>query len=72
MILVPTAARSAPFKTLRQDNDAGRLMGQLCGILMYHTTRYVNENLHRYTPKRELEAELRRMQACGGQKEGTA
>lgn len=60
------------FKTLRQDNDAGRLMGQLCGILMYHTTRYVNENLHRYTPKRELEAELRRMQACGGQKEGTA
>ena len=31
------------------------LMGQLCGILMYHTTRYVNENLHRYTPKRELE-----------------
>ena len=58
------------FKTLRQDNDAGRLMGQLCGILMYHTTRYVN--LHRYTPKRELEAELRRMQACGGQKEGTA
>ena len=60
------------FKTLRQDNDADRLMGQLCGILMYHTTRYVNENLHRYTPKRELEAELRRMQACGGQKEGTA
>ena len=60
------------FKTLRQDNDAGRLMGQLCGVLMYHTTRYVNENLHRYTPKRELEAEFRRMQACGGQKEGTA
>lgn len=58
------------FKTLRQDSDAGRLMGQLCGVLMYHTTRYVNENLHRYTPKRELEAELRRKQACGGQKEG--
>lgn len=58
------------FKTLRQDSDAGRLMGQLCGVLMYHTTRYVNENLHRYTPKRELEAELRRKQARGGQKEG--
>lgn len=37
---------------------------------LYHTTRYVNENLHRYTPKRELEAELRRKQARGGQKEG--
>lgn len=60
------------FKTLRQDSDAGRLMGQLCGVLMYHTTRYVNENLHRYTPKLELEAELRRKQARGGQKEGKA
>lgn len=34
--------------------------------------RYINENLHRYTPKRELEAELRRKQARGGQKEGKA
>ena len=46
------------------------LNGLMCGVLMYHTTRYVNENLHRYTPKRELEAELRRKQARGGQKEG--
>lgn len=48
------------FKTLRDDAEASRLMGQLCGVLMYHTAAYVNENLHRYTSKRELEAELRR------------
>ena len=38
-------------------------MGQLCGVLMFHTAKYVNENLHRYTPKRELEAELHRKSA---------
>lgn len=52
--------RVGTFKTLREDAEAGRLMGQLCGILMYHATEYVNENIHRYTPKKELEAELRR------------
>lgn len=48
------------FKTLRDDVEASRLMGQLCGVLMYHATKYVNENIHRYTPTRQLEAELRR------------
>lgn len=52
--------RVGTFKTLREDAEAGRLMGQLCGILMYHATKYVNENIHRYTPKKELEAELHR------------
>ena len=52
--------RVGTFKTLREDAEARRLMGQLCGILMYHATKYVNENIHRYTPKKELEAELRR------------
>lgn len=52
--------RVGTFKTLREDAEAGRLMGQLCGILMYHATKYVNENIHRYTPKKELEADLRR------------
>ena len=51
------------FKTLRDDAEACRLMGQLCGVLMYHTAKYVNENLHRYTPKRELEADLQRKSA---------
>lgn len=51
------------FKTLRTDLDACRLMGQLCGVLMYHGSAYVNENLHRYTPRPQLEAEyLRKLQ----------
>ena len=37
------------FKTLHTDLDACRLMGQLCGVLMYHGSAYVNENIHRYT-----------------------
>lgn len=53
------------FKTLREDAEAGRLMGQLCGILMYHATKYVNENIHRYTPRSELESDLRRQKAKG-------
>lgn len=48
------------FKTLRDDLDACRLMGQLCGVLMYHGVDYVNKNLHRYTPQRELETEYLR------------
>lgn len=58
------------FKTLRTDLDACRLMGQLCGVLMYHESDYVNKNLHRYTPKAQLEAEylrkLKKEQAEGG------
>lgn len=59
------------FKTLRDDLDACRLMGQLCGVLMYHGADYVNRNLHRYTPKAQLEAEylrkLKKGQAAGGE-----
>ena len=58
------------FKTLRTDLDACRLMGQLCGVLMYHGSDYVNDNLHRDTPKTQLEAEylhkLNKEQAAGG------
>lgn len=53
-------ARIGCFKTLRTDLDACRLMGELCGMLLYHGRDYVNENIHRYTPKAELEAEYRR------------
>ncbi len=59
------------FKTLRDDLDACRLMGQLCGVLMYHGVDYVNKNLHRYTPKTQLEAEylrkLKKEQAADGE-----
>lgn len=57
------------FKTLRTDLEACRLMGQLCGVLIYHGSAYVNENIHRYTPKPQLEAEylhkLKKEQAAG-------
>nr|WP_326184288.1 hypothetical protein [uncultured Oscillibacter sp.] len=60
------------FKTLRTDLDACQLMGQLCGVLMYHGAAYVNKNLHRYTPKPELEAEyLRKQQKEQAASQGT-
>lgn len=48
------------IKTLREDLDACKLMGKLCGILMYHAFQYINKNIHRYTPKKELEIEYER------------
>lgn len=42
------------FKTLRQDLDACCLMGELCGVLMYHGRSYVNDNIQRYTPDSPL------------------
>ncbi len=48
------------FKTLGTDLATCRLMGELCGLLMYYGSAYVNENIHRYTPERELQAEYRR------------
>ena len=48
------------FKTLRTDPEACRLMGELCGVLMYHGSLYVDKEIHRYTPQEELKAEYRR------------
>lgn len=48
------------IKTLEDRLDACKLMGKLCGILMYHGGEYINENIHRYTPKGELEHEWER------------
>ncbi len=36
-------------------------MGELAGALMHHADRYVNEQIHRYTPDKELEREQQRM-----------
>ena len=43
------------FKTLRTDLEACRLMGALGGALMYYGREYFNKEIHRYTPKAELE-----------------
>ncbi len=48
------------MKTLRTDLDACKVMGEVCGILLYHENQYVNENLHRFMPKREIEGILER------------
>ena len=61
----------ATFKTLDTSLDACRKMGELCGILMYHGSRYINQNIHRYTPQEELEAEYaRKKAAANAEKEG--
>ncbi len=49
------------LKTLRRDLEAAKIMGELAGALMHHADRYVNEQIHRYTPDKELEREQQRM-----------
>lgn len=49
------------IKTLCEDQEACERMGRLCGLLMYHGHAYVNDNIHRYTPQKELEREYARM-----------
>lgn len=58
------------FKTLRTDLEACRLMGELGGILMYFGVNYVDEEIHRYTPRDELAAEYqRKMERAHAKKE---
>lgn len=47
----------ATIKTLSEDVDACKRMGELCGVILYHATQYINKNIHRYTPHQELETE---------------
>ena len=51
------------LKTLRQDLEALQIMGELCGTLTFYVDQYVNQNLHRYTPKDQLEREYERMRS---------
>lgn len=45
------------LKTLRTDLEACRLMGVLGGALMYHARQYIEQEIYRYTPERELAKE---------------
>ena len=45
------------FKTLRTDLEACQLMGSLGGALMYYGYKYINREIHRYTPTSQLERE---------------
>ena len=51
------------IKTLSTDLDACKIMGELCGALMYHESRYVNDNLYRFDSAKSLESLLTRPMA---------
>jgi hypothetical protein len=46
------------LKTLRTDLDACKVMGELCGALMYHSSRFVNENLYLFDSTTSIERML--------------
>lgn len=48
------------LKTLRDDLEAMKLMGQACGILTHFAYQYVNNNLERFTPEKQLLADAER------------
>lgn len=64
------------LKTLKQDMESAKIMGELCGALMHHASQYVNANLHRYTPNKQLENEEQQQklkeqqEASGGEPSG--
>ena len=60
------------LKTLRRDLEAEKIMGELCGVLHYYENQYVNQNLHRYTPTKQLEAEYQRQLEKKNVEEGGA
>lgn len=43
------------IKTLREDLDAFRIMGEAAGALTYYAYHYLNKHLDRYTPEGEEE-----------------
>lgn len=46
------------IKTLSEDMEGCKIMGELCGILLYHKNRYVSENLYRFESPQEIEKML--------------
>ena len=51
----------ATLKTLEEGLEAAKVMAELGGALMYHANRYVNENIHRFTPQVWLDEQYQRM-----------
>lgn len=48
------------MKTLENSLDACKVMGELCGVLLYHESRYANQNLHLFMPEKEIDGILSR------------
>lgn len=60
------------LKTLRRDLDAEKIMGELCGVLHFYENQYVNQNLQRYTPDKELKAAYQRQLEQSGKEDNDA
>lgn len=56
----PQRLRCGTFKTLSENLEAMQIMGELTGSLTYYAHKYVNQEIDRYTPTAEREAEERR------------
>lgn len=50
--------QTGTIKTLSDDLDACKLMGELCGVLLHYGYQYVNENIDLLTPENELITQL--------------
>ena len=44
------------LKTLERSLEAAKIMGELSGTLMHYVNQYVNQNIRRYAPEKELKA----------------
>lgn len=44
----------ATLKTLNDDINSFKIMGELCGALTFYAHIYVNKNIDRYTPLKEI------------------
>lgn len=55
-----TRRDAGTIKTLKTDLDACKIMGELCGALMYHHSCYVSENLYLFSPTAEIERDVAR------------
>ena len=55
-----TSRNAGTIKTLETDLDACKIMGELCGALLYHSSRYINENLYLFCPTAEIERSIAR------------
>jgi hypothetical protein len=59
------------IKTLDTSLDACKVMGELCGTLMYHDSKFVNENLCRFDSAESIERTLTRPLAMEQMREET-
>ncbi len=68
-VITETRRSIGTLKTLKDDLEAMKIMGELCGALIFYAHEYVNKNISRYTPARELEHEQKRKEERRRQEE---